>query len=150
MDPADTMVGEIFDAVVAIVDRVAFSARNRSHLIEGERLHGSEVHLLLHIGQGGQHRRSVTRIGETFGITKGAVSQTLGRLAAKGLLTKEADGASKNELTIHLTDKGKRAHEACLAIRQHFFEEHERLLVGITHEHREALLSYLTRLRDHI
>jgi len=147
---AEVMEREIFDVVVAIIDRIAFSSRNRVHTVEGEKLHSSEIHLLLHVGQSEENRRNVTRISETFGITKGAVSQTLSRLVSKGMLTKEADETNKNELNLHLTDKGRRAHRACLAIKQEFFETHTRLLIGIGDEEKEAVLGYLTRLRDHL
>lgn len=147
---AGVLERDIFDVVVAIIDRIAFSSRSRFHTVEGEDLYSSEVHLLLHIGRGEDHRRNVTRISETFGITKGAVSQTLSRLVRKGLLTKETDETSKNELNIHLTDKGRRAHQACLAIKQEFFETHTRLLAGTTDDDKETLLAYLTRLRDHL
>jgi DNA-binding MarR family transcriptional regulator len=146
----DTRQDEIFAVVVAIIDRIAFSARNRVHVVEGEKLYSSEVHLLLHIGESEDHRRNVTRIGETFGITKGAVSQTLSRLVRKGLVTKETDNTSKNELTVHLTDKGWRAYRACLAIKQEFAAAHAHLLDGTTDDEKEALLAYLTRLRDHL
>lgn len=141
---------EIFDVVVAVIDRIAFSSRNRIHAVEGEQLHSSEIHLLLYVGESERNRRNVTRISETFGITKGAVSQTLSRLVRKGLLTKEIDEANRNELNIHLTDKGRRAHRACLAIKQEFFDTHAQLLTGIGDGEKEALLGYLTRLRDHL
>jgi DNA-binding MarR family transcriptional regulator len=151
MQPGTAVIErEIFDVVVAIIDRIAFSSRNRIHTVEGERLHSSEIHLLLYVGQSEDHRRNVTRISETFGITKGAVSQTLTRLVRKGLLTKEIDESNKNELNIHLTEKGRRAHRACLAIKQEFFDAHSQLLMGIGDEEKEALLGYLTRLRDHL
>lgn len=61
-------------------------ASHPDHVIEGEKLYSSEIHLLLHIGESAENRRNATRIGEAFGITKGAVSQTLSRLVHKGLL----------------------------------------------------------------
>lgn len=146
----DARTDEIFDLVVTVIDRIVFSTRNRFHVIEGEKLYSSEMHLLLHIGDSAENRRNATRIGEAFGITKGAVSQTLSRLVHKGLLTKETDGASKNELNIHLTEKGWRAYRACSAIREEFSESHARLLEGATDDDKEAVLAYMTRLRDHL
>jgi DNA-binding MarR family transcriptional regulator len=78
-----------------------------------ERLYRSEVHMLQAIGRG--EGRTVTELGGAFGVTKGAVSQVVGKLEAKGYLLKERNPAYGKELLLSLSAKGKvafKTHEA--------------------------------------
>lgn len=80
---------------------------------EGEMLFRSELHALQAVGRG--EGRTVTELGKAFGITKGAVSQIVGKLEAKGYLVKERNPACGKELLLGLSDRGKvafTAHEA--------------------------------------
>jgi DNA-binding MarR family transcriptional regulator len=78
-----------------------------------ERLYRSELHVLQAIGRG--EGRTVTELGSAFGITKGAVSQVVGKLETKGYLVKERNPAYGKELLLSLSAKGKvafKSHEA--------------------------------------
>jgi DNA-binding MarR family transcriptional regulator len=68
-------------------------------------LTGSEIHLVEVIGQ--NEGVSVTDMAKRLGITKGAVSQTLKKLAEKGLVVKEVDPANTSRITVSLSTKGK-------------------------------------------
>ena len=46
-------------------------------------------------------------IAKQFGLTKGAISQTLSRLEKKGIINKTKDPYKKNELTLSLTNFGE-------------------------------------------
>lgn len=75
-----------------------------------ESLSASEIHLVEVIGD--TEDLSVTDIANFFGITKGAVSQSLKRLDAKGYVTKKQDPANLSRNIIELTPKGKTAYWA--------------------------------------
>jgi DNA-binding MarR family transcriptional regulator len=75
-------------------------------------LSGSEIHLIEAVGQ--KEDLSVTDIAKWLGITKGAVSQTLKKLEAKGLVIKEVDPANTSRITVSLSTKGKVAYYAHL------------------------------------
>jgi DNA-binding MarR family transcriptional regulator len=68
-------------------------------------LTGSEIHLVEVIGQ--NEGVSVTDMAKRLGITKGAISQTLKKLAEKGLVVKEVDPANTSRITVSLSTKGK-------------------------------------------
>jgi DNA-binding MarR family transcriptional regulator len=71
-------------------------------------LSGSEIHLIEMVGQ--NDGLSVTDLARRLGITKGAVSQTLKKLEAKGLVAKEVDPANTSRITVGLSTKGKVAY----------------------------------------
>ncbi len=68
-------------------------------------LSGSEIHLIEVVGQ--NEGLSVTDLARRLGITKGAVSQTLKKLEAKGLVVKEVDPTNTSRMTVSLSTKGK-------------------------------------------
>ncbi|MFH0786719.1 MAG: MarR family winged helix-turn-helix transcriptional regulator [Pseudomonadota bacterium] len=71
-------------------------------------LSGSEIHLIEVVGQ--NEGLSVTGLAKRLGITKGAVSQTLKKMAAKELVVKEVDPANTSRMTVSLSTKGKVAY----------------------------------------
>jgi len=70
----------------------------------GKLLSHSEIHLIEIIGD--NEGLSVTDIGKYLGITKGAVSQSLKRLEAKGLSLKKTDPENLSRSIVMLTAKG--------------------------------------------
>ena len=76
----------------------------------GEKLHSSEIHLVEAIGE--SENLSVTDLAEYFGITKGAVSQTLKKLELKDLVLKKKDPKNSSRYILGLTTKGKTAFYA--------------------------------------
>lgn len=75
-----------------------------------EPLSHSEIHLIEIIGD--NRDVCVTDIGRHLGITKGAVSQNLKRLEAKGYSEKRADPDNLSRTLVMLTSKGNAAYFA--------------------------------------
>ncbi|MBA4394125.1 MAG: MarR family transcriptional regulator [Desulfobacca sp.] len=76
----------------------------------GEKLSHSEIHLIEIIGE--KDNMSVTDISNHLGITKGAVSQSLKRLEAKGFSEKKIDPENLSRAIVMLTSKGYTAYYA--------------------------------------
>ena len=74
----------------------------------GELLSHSEIHLIEIIGD--NEDLSVTDIGSLLGITKGAVSQNLKKLEAKGFSEKKTDPRNLSRTIVTLTSKGYTAY----------------------------------------
>lgn len=70
----------------------------------GDLLYPSELNMLEAIESG--KGKTVTELCEYFGITKGAVSQTVSKLIARGYVRKEKSTKNYKEVWIELTDKG--------------------------------------------
>ena len=71
----------------------------------GEPLHAFEIHTIDAIGN--EDGRTVTELAEWFYVTKGAVSQVVGKLARSGYVTKERNPENGKEVWLSLTRKGE-------------------------------------------
>jgi DNA-binding MarR family transcriptional regulator len=112
----------------------------------GEDFTGSEIHLIEVVGQ--NEGLSVTALAERLGITKGAVSQTLKRLAGKEIVVKETDPSNASRVIVNLTTKGKVAffthlhwHETMDGGFRHYF-------MGLSEERIRFLDEFLTILEQ--
>jgi len=78
----------------------------------GVPLYRSEIHTIKAIGD--NPGINVTGLADRMGVTKGAVSQTLSKLASKGLVVKKTADDNAKEVLPELTEigrKGYREHE---------------------------------------
>jgi DNA-binding MarR family transcriptional regulator len=57
-----------------------------------------------------------TRLARAFQVTKGAMTNTLGKLSAKGFIRLKPDPASGRQKRVRMTAKGKRAHTSAIAM----------------------------------
>ncbi|GMQ58717.1 MarR family winged helix-turn-helix transcriptional regulator [Vallitalea sediminicola] len=71
-------------------------------------IYRSEIHIMKLIGD--YANLHVSEIARKFGVTKGAVSQTLKKLERKGLVEKYLDETNNTRLLVKLTEKGKKAY----------------------------------------
>ena len=93
-----------------IASKFARAEQNPIELDNGETLSTREIHTIAAVGQ--RRRMNVTQIGECFGVTKGAASQMVKRLVAKGYIAKRLSAHSNKEYEISLTEMGKDAFAA--------------------------------------
>lgn len=80
----------------------------------GVPLYRVEIHTIKAIGD--SPGMNMTGLAEYMGVTKGAVSQTVGKLASKGLVVKTAAADNEKEILPQLTELGWKG-----------YNEHERL-----------------------
>ena len=95
---------------MGIVRRTVELENRPWHFGTAEALYRSEIFLLELIGD--QEGIGVTEAANLLGITKGAVSQTLKKLDAKGLVEKRSDPINSLKACLYLTNKGKSAFYA--------------------------------------
>jgi DNA-binding MarR family transcriptional regulator len=95
-------------------------------------IYRSEIHIIKLIGD--YANLHVSEIARKFGVTKGAVSQSLKKLERKGLVEKYLDETNNTRLLVRLTEKGKTAY------LNH--EEHHRISDS-------DVLQYLDGLSEH-
>jgi DNA-binding MarR family transcriptional regulator len=93
-----------FQSIMALAQRLEKSPRKFG---TDKNLSHAEIHLIEIIGD--NEGVSVTDISRLLGITKGAVSQSLKRLEAKGISTKEKDPDNLSRVIVKLTAKGMTA-----------------------------------------
>ncbi|MCD4678379.1 MAG: MarR family transcriptional regulator [Desulfobacula sp.] len=111
-----------------------------------ELLTHSEIHLIEIIGD--NDGLSVTDIGKHLGITKGAVSQSLKRLEAKGLSLKQTDPENLSRSIVMLTAKGFTAFWA----HKHWHETMDggflKYLEDLSRSEISIIINFLERVED--
>ena len=95
----------LVEKFMGIVRRTAELENRPWHFGTAETLYRSEIFLLELIGD--RESIGVTEAADLLGITKGAVSQTLKKLDAKGLVEKRSDPINSLKACLYLTNKGK-------------------------------------------
>ncbi|MFW5487935.1 MAG: MarR family winged helix-turn-helix transcriptional regulator [Desulfovibrio sp.] len=90
---------------------------------QGLSMYPAEVHMLETILELGG--ASITALARETGITKGAVSQLVGRLAEKNLVEKTLDKDNRSRLIVRCTRSG---HEVC-AGHNTFHQEHDKAFI---------------------
>lgn len=70
----------------------------------GELLNPFEIHLIAAIGGGAG--QTVTELADWFFVTKGAISQVVGKLARAGYIDRERNPQNGKEILLTLTGKG--------------------------------------------
>ena len=111
---------------------------------EDLRLYPSEIHLLLFIF----HIRdtNITRIAEFLGLTKGAISQTLTRLAMKGVILKESEPYKKNQLHIRFTPKGEKLMNHVIEFRNSLEEKYMKYISSLSGEEKKVISHFLDKM----
>lgn len=64
----------------------------------------------------------MSELATRLGVTKGAVTQLIVRLEAKGLVTRTPHPTDSRAIVISLTDKGKEAYTAHEEVHVQFYE----------------------------
>ena len=112
-----------------------------------ESLSSTEIHLIEVIGEGGTPY-SVTELAHLFGVTKGAVSQTLKRLEKKGLTIKRPDPDNASRSRVALTAKGRTAHGAHRRWHETMDGGFKTYFNHLESEKLDFLLEFLGRVED--
>lgn len=92
----------------------------------GIELSSREIHAVVIIGE--NEGISLGELAHDRGVTKGAMSQIVTRLAKKGLVEKRASELSGAHIALYLTDRGKQAWEGHSAYHRNLGETIDRKL----------------------
>lgn len=132
--------------IIRVINHLIFLEKRIVFQYRGLRLHPSEIHLMSVI-----HNRPDLNAGgmaSSLGVSNGAVSQTLGRLEKKGVISRLKDPSQKNSVTAVFTDVGKGAMEAFEAERAARVESFSRYLAGLSDAERETIKGFLGHLGE--
>lgn len=102
-------------------------------------LFSAEIHMIKAIKENeGIH---VTGLAGILGVTKGAVSQIIGKLEKKGMIMKERDADNQSRLMLKLTPKGETAH----INHEKYHQDFDDLVKEVLKEASEQEKSFLRR-----
>jgi DNA-binding MarR family transcriptional regulator len=108
-DDIEASIDGLFEKFVGLVRLYEELESTPRRYGTNELLTSSEIHLIERIGDNVESL-SVTDLAGLIGVTKGAVSQHLKRLATKELTKKEEDPRNLSRSIVKLTSKGKAAY----------------------------------------
>ncbi len=127
----DERIVRLGQTLVRVLNKCVENEKKPRYFGVPELLHGSEIHMVMHIGDNpGMHVSELARIA---GVTRGAVSQLVSKLEKKGLVTKKGDPENSLKTVPVLTNKGKVAYYA-------HARRHEKM--------DEGLFEFVNRLTD--
>lgn len=129
---------------MGIVRRTADLENRPWHFGTSETLYRSEMFLLELIGE--REGLSVTEAADQLGITKGAVSQTLKKLDAKGLVEKQTDPDNSLRACLYMTNKGKSAYYAHKHWHEKIDDGFKDFFIGLGPENIAFLEDFLDQL----
>lgn len=101
--------------------------------------------LLNHMIRLGHERRAPAKIAAALQVTKGAITQTLKRLEAEGLVTVEPDPRDGRGKAVSVTPAGRQARQEAIAALDPLFAD---LLAQVDVAEIEAVLPTLQKVRQ--
>jgi len=140
--------GRISYAVLRLAGKLEEVRRKTHNFGTDVRLFEAEVHMIKAVKENeGLH---ATRLAEKLNVTKGAVSQIIGKLQKKGMILKIRDECNQSRLKFVLTSKGERAYEFHEAIHREFDAVIDQILCGASPEQMFFLQTFLESLEKKI
>lgn len=112
-----------------------------------ETLYPSEIHTIDAIGD---NCDTVTEISVKFGITKGAVSQIIGKLNKKGYVTKTRNKLYGKEINLSLSDKGIQAYHAHKELHKNMDNDIIQVIQNYSDESLQSFCDLINKIEKHI
>ncbi|MFH2063940.1 MAG: MarR family transcriptional regulator [Pseudomonadota bacterium] len=113
-----------------------------------EKLYPSEIHTIEAIGN--NSGINVTELAKNLCITKGAVSQMIGKLHKRGFINRVRSMDNDKEVLLILTDKGKKAFEGHERFHNGMYTDFAGLLKTIPNEQIDFLKTVLEAAESYI
>lgn len=108
----------------------------------------SEVHCIQCIGK--NEDANVTKLAESFYMTRGAISKVTKKLIAKGILESYQKPENKKEVYYRLTEQGNVIFEIHENLHQEFCERDKAIFEQVTDEQLEAILGFTQNYTEHL
>lgn len=134
------LVAKILDSIATLVSL----DKKRVITHEGEKLHPSEVQLLMFLYH--CQDTNITAIAGEMKLTKGAISQTLSRLQKKGIINKEMVPEKKNELHVQFTESGEQLMTLLNKGKKSVEGKYRRYIQTLSKKEKEAISNFLDRM----
>jgi DNA-binding MarR family transcriptional regulator len=141
LDPLDYLLPIYLIRIGRIVERVGSQRSKRTF-----GLSGSEIRVLMALRRaGGDHARRPTDLFRALLVTSGAMTKTVDRLSALGLVRRRTDPADKGGFLVHLTPKGKKtADDAMTEVAHASILSRQR--ISLSRQERRALTKLCERI----
>lgn len=108
----------------------------------------SEVHCIEYIGR--NIDSNVTKLAESFFMTRGAISKLTKKLIEKGLIESYQKQDNKKEIYFRLTEQGKVIYKIHEELHQEFRERDKAVFEKVTDEQFDRMLSFVEKYSNHL
>jgi len=114
----------------------------------GDILYRSEIHAIEAIGL--NHGANLTELAAGLEITKGTLSQLMSKLVKKGLALKKKGERNDKEISLELTEKGKKAFEGHQSFHREIYLEFTKTYHEVSLEQLDAFEDLLIKFKHNI
>ncbi len=108
----------------------------------------SEVHCIEYIGKNADS--NVTKLAESFYMTRGAISKITKKLIEKGLIESYQKPENKKEIYFRLTAQGEVIYNIHEGLHQEFQERDRAVFEQVTEEQFDSMLSFVEKYNTHL
>ncbi|MDU1540093.1 MAG: MarR family transcriptional regulator [Paeniclostridium sordellii] len=108
----------------------------------------SEVHCIEYIGRNVDS--NVTKLAESFYMTRGAMSKITKKLLKKGIIESYQKPDNKKEIYFRLTEQGKEVYKIHEKLHKEFQERDKVVFEQITEEQFYSMLSFIEKYSKHL
>ena len=108
----------------------------------------SEVHCIEYIGRNVDS--NVTKLAESFYVTRGAISKLTKKLIKKGIIESYQKPDNKKEIYYRLTEQGKSVNKIHEKLHKEFHERDKAVFEQVTQEEFDIILSFVEKYSRHL
>jgi len=108
----------------------------------------TEVHCIESIGQNADS--NVTKLAESFYMTRGAISKLTKKLIKKGLIESYQKSDNKKEIYFRLTEQGKAVYKIHEDLHKEFQERDKAVFEQVTGDQFDSMLGFLEKYNRHL
>lgn len=108
----------------------------------------SEVHCIEYIGRNVDS--NVTKLAESFYMTRGAMSKITKKLLKKGIIESYQKPDNKKEIYFSLTEQGKEVYKIHEKLHKEFQDRDKVVFEQITEEQFDSMLSFIEKYSKHL
>lgn len=135
---------KIVDRIFTVMNTMLFIEKRLSFTFKNVRLFPKEVHVILLVYQ--EQTINAKKMADLFGVTKGAISQTLKRLTEKGMLLKDKNPEQPKELLITLTSLGREAAVHFSKLQENMAKKYDSYLGELSRQERRTIDLFLQKM----
>ena len=108
----------------------------------------SEVHCIEYIGRNVDP--NVTKLAESFYVTRGAISKLSKKLIKKGIIESYQKPDNKKEIYFRLTEQGKAINKVHEKLHKEFQDRDKAVFEPVTEEQFDSMLSFVEKYSRHL
>ncbi|AIQ63026.1 MarR family transcriptional regulator [Paenibacillus stellifer] len=108
----------------------------------------SEVHCIEYIGRNADS--NVTKLAESFYMTRSAISKITKKLMEKGLIESYQKPDNKKEIYFRLTEQGEVVNKVHEELHKEFQERDKAVFEQVTEEQFDSMLRFMDRYSRHL